>query len=461
MNADARVPLPRDQIVLFEEPSFSRDACVRLLRFYGWFQERNLAYFLSVRERWVSAHPGQGFPGLCANVDPLTGCLRPDAQQRLWGWGDGRALATWCSLLAAGRVPSRGVALESGTIVDLREAIAGYSDILWQGLRERYRLNGDRIPFTADVATNRADEHPANRPTAGADLTSLFAAGGFLQYGLARGDEQALALGLRLLEQQLGEISLQPPLSHGPRMILVGVIVDALKTIAALGHDERGVDGRLRAASLPPVEEILRFHYSDENDGVFWETSDEAGRPIVGSDGTVVVDPGHATELAGFLAELSRFLPGGSRERVLATALRIHLFADRIGFTPAGAMSKYVDLRTGRLLPDTQAAAASGTPARPTAPWWNVREHSAAALRLFTLTGDPRLVESYRKAQHASYLFYPNQRIGGQMIQTIDPLTLEALDLAPATGNLDPMHDPRSRMREAECLEELLAAGQT
>ena len=44
------------------------------------------------------------------------------------------------------------------------------------------------------------------------------------------------------------------------------------------------------------------------------------------------------------------------------------------------------------------------------------------------------------------------------MIQTIDPLTLEPLDLAPATGNLDPMHDARSRSREIECLEELLAA---
>jgi hypothetical protein len=136
----------------------------------------------------------------------------------------------------------------------------------------------------------------------------------------------------------------------------------------------------------------------------------------------------------------------------------MHIFADRIGFTPAGAMSKYVDLRTGAFLPDTQAAAASGIAARPTAPWWNVREHCAAALRLYTLTGDQRLAGSYRRAQHASYLLYPNQRLGGQMIQTIDPFTLEPLDIAPATGNLDPMHDPRSRCREIECLEELVAA---
>ncbi len=158
------------------------------------------------------------------------------------------------------------------------------------------------------------------------------------------------------------------------------------------------------------------------------------------------------------MAELARFRPVGSRERTIAAALRIHLFADRIGFTPAGAMSKYVDLATGRFLPDTQAAAASGAAPRLTAPWWNVREHCAAALRLYTLTRDERLVATYRRGQHASYLLYPNQRLGGQMIQAIDPLTLEPLDIAPATGNLDPMHDARSRCREMECLEELLAA---
>ena len=37
----------------------------------------------------------------------------------------------------------------------------------------------------------------------------------------------------------------------------------------------------------------------------------------------------------------------------------------------------------------------------------------------------------------------------------IDPETLEVLDVQPATGNLDPMHDARARVREIECLEEL------
>ena len=92
------------------------------------------------------------------------------------------------------------------------------------------------------------------------------------------------------------------------------------------------------------------------------------------------------------------------------------------------------------------------------APWWNVRELCAAGLRLYTLTRDERIIPSYRKAQNVSYLVYPNKRIGGQMIQMVDPFSLEPLDVAPATGNLDPMHDPRARIREIENLE-LLTGG--
>ncbi|HSV92449.1 MAG TPA: hypothetical protein VLH81_05215, partial [Desulfobacterales bacterium] len=335
---------------------------------------------------------------------------------------------------------------------------------------ERHRLNGGRIPFRADVATGLADDHPANRPAPGApDFTAMFAASGLLQYGLWRGDAEALALGRDLFDRELQIAGAGLP--YGPRMIMVGVIVELLKAggrVPASGNGPAGTSAwlapeRLVATALPLVDHVLAHHFRADGAEVgapggaaFWETSDPEGRPIADASGAIVVDPGHATELAGFIAELAPFLDDRERRRLIAAALAIHLFADRIGFTPAGVMSKFVDLRTGRFLGDTQAAAASGGPARPTAPWWNVREHSAGALCLYTLTGDPRLIETYRRAQHASYRCYPNERIGGQMIQTVDPFTLEPLDIAPATGNLDPMHDPRSREREIECLERLI-----
>ena len=62
------------------------------------------------------------------------------------------------------------------------------------------------------------------------------------------------------------------------------------------------------------------------------------------ADGHVVVDPGHATEFAGFLAELVRIC--GQGRALLDAALAIDLFSHRIGFTAAGVMTKYADLDT-------------------------------------------------------------------------------------------------------------------
>jgi hypothetical protein len=438
--ANARIPLPPAELVSFDEPALTPQACSRLLRFSLARHERLLAWFLATRSRWLDAHPGRAFPGLCANVHPLTGEPRPDTEQRLWAWGDCRALSTWSAFLAAGRVPA---ALEA--------PLADYVEVICAGLRERLALNG-RIPFTADPATNRADDHSANRAAPGGpDFAAIFAAGGFLEYGLWKKDAAAAALGSELFDAQLAAIDAAGDrlLVHGPRMILLGVAVEALKTPGL----EPRLAARLRGAAHGLADHILGRHYLGAGaDAEFWETRDPAGGPAVEASGAVVFDPGHATELAGFLAELVAFLAPADRPGLTDAALRIHLLADRLGFTPAGAMSKYVDLRTGRLLPDTQSGAG-----RPTAPWWNVREHCAAALRLHTLTADARLVESYRRAQRASIFLYPNLRIGGLPIQTIDPVTLEPLDIAPATGNIDPMHDARARMREIECLEILSA----
>ena len=88
-----------------------------------------------------------------------------------------------------------------------------------------------------------------------------------------------------------------------------------------------------------------------------------------------------------------------------------------------------------------------------TAPWWNVRECAAAAMKLLQLTGDPRMWEIYRKAFNTAYQNYPNRNIGGLLVQNLDANTLEPVPIAPATGNLDPMHSPRAREREIEALE--------
>jgi hypothetical protein len=418
---------------ILNESSLPPEACRRLLDFYRSYHERNIEFFLGLRRRWQDSHPGESFGGLCANVNPLSGELRPDNEQMLWGWGDGRALSTWSGFLAAKRVPSR-----------LREALAEYVEEIFLGLSSR--CTDGRIPFSAHYRSSSA---PGTR----IDYSTAFAAAGFCRYGLYARSPRALELGLDLLRRCGGAIAEgsfdAPPTHHGPHMILLGAIVDVLDT--ASGCDlglPSGTETKLLESAWSAARHVLAHHFRPDPPA-FWEHSAPQG-PVRDDDGHIVVDPGHATEFAGFLAELAR-LTGDDRH--LEAALAIHLFADRIGFTPAGVMTKFADLETGQVLGDTQATGAGG---RPTAPWWNVREHSAAALRLYTLRGDARLLESYRRAQNASYRHYPSERLSGQMIQAVDPWTCEPLDIPPATGNLDPMHDPRARLREIECLELLL-----
>jgi hypothetical protein len=468
-----RVPLNENEIVLFRGNALTPDVCRQLLDFYREYHGKNLAYFVQIRARWHRENPGRFFRGLCANVNPLSGEFRPMAEQKIWGWGDARALGIWSAFLIDDRVPDSTVVLDSGegkeTRVNLKQSIADYCDILYEGVMERYAKNDKRIPFTADIETGLADDHPRNRSTG--DASNTFAINGLIQYGMLRKNGDALELGLQLLDDvyaavdsgRFGSGSDLPETKtehHGPRMILLGVIGEVLKSTSIL--EERGITDysdlreTLVEKSLSFIEHILDKHY-DPDRPAFWEFSDMHGRPHVDDEGRITVDPGHSAECAGFLAELVPFLPeewGSTRwnkQKVLEAALNILLFAADIGFSAKGVLFKFVDLNTGEPLPDLQAGVDY-----PTAPWWNVRELCAAALRLYTLTKDERIIPVYRKGQHASYLFYPNKNIGDQMIQMVDPSTLEPLDVAPATGNLDPMHDPRARMREIENLEILI-----
>jgi hypothetical protein len=78
-------------------------------------------------------------------------------------------------------------------------------------------------------------------------------------------------------------------------------------------------------------------------------------------------------------------------------------------------------------------------------------------MKLYEMTEDEAYLKMYRKAQNATYLNYPNEKIGGLMVQTLDADTARPLPFYPATGNLDPMHCVRAREREIEAMEIILA----
>ncbi len=476
-----RIPLVEPDIVLVRNSELDQESCKQLIRFYKFYQERALLFFVKLRHLWHCLNPGEKYPGLCADINPITGEFRPLEQQCGWSWGDTRGLGTWCSFLISDSIPDKEFSLDlgcHGTInIRLKKEIQDYCEILYEKLLERLEHCGGILPFCVDIRTNRAVSSSTdvmlkeNQP----GYSNLFAIPGFFQYGFYKKDFRAVEIAWKIMENMVKAIEsgtfkadhrIQPEnfRTHGPRMIFIGAVVEVLKSI--LHYENMGITAYthykepLVSSTLGFVEHLLDYYYRQNPTG-FYEQLSAEGSPAVNPDGTITMDPGHATETAGFLAELVPFLScmgagKWDKQAILKAALDLHFLADNKGWSSRGVMFKNVDLISGRPLADSRLGDGRMI---STAPWWNVRERSAAALRLYTLTRDPRCLETYRKAQNASYLHYPNKRIDGLMVQTVDPFTLEAMDIRPATGNLDPMHDARARQREIEYLEIILHSG--
>jgi mannose/cellobiose epimerase-like protein (N-acyl-D-glucosamine 2-epimerase family) len=179
--------------------------------------------------------------------------------------------------------------------------------------------------------------------------------------------------------------------------------------------------------------------------------------PYEDDKGRIICDPGHTAEGVGFFSEFHRYLPDDDatsfrykKDTMLPVLTDILKFVHAYGYSDNGVMYKNIDLKT-------MAGAADvidDSKEYRTAPWWNIRECSAAAIRLFALTGEDVMWDIYKKSFNACYQNYPNMNIGGLMLQTLDADTMKPLPFHPATGNLDPMHSPRAREREIEALEE-------
>ncbi|MFW6158104.1 MAG: AGE family epimerase/isomerase [Planctomycetota bacterium] len=475
----ARVPLPDDEIYLLDEPTLTPDTCRRLIEFNEDYQQRVLAAFLKLKYDWEAAHPGQRIPGLCANYNTITGEMRPDSEQRAWTWGDGRGLGLWAYFLMKGRIADdeRAIPLASGgdRDVNMRDEYEAYCDHIYESLVDRYEACGGSFPKMADIDTNRPSDDPRN-VVAGpgqASSSDVFCLTAMYQYGMLRRNDRAMEIGEALMEKCThaartgsypGNGRKTGHRSQGSPMVTVGALVDILKGIVCL--EGQGVErySPLKATLISNAREmvdyVLSYHYDPET-GAFWEENGPDGEPWINEKGQQVCDPGHTAEACGFFAELCSFLPEEgdgpwewSRSAILgAVQQMIDLVTDH-GFSPKGVMFKNIDLKTKEGVPDTSGGGAAHN--RATAPWWNIREHCAACLKIYQLTGHEHCLDGYKKSQNASYLHYPNARLGGLMVQTLDPFTLEPLDIHPATGNVDPMHSPRAREREIEALELIL-----
>ena len=476
MKTADRIPLPSNELLLLKPTTRPTDSVIRsIIDFNKGYQVRGLKTFAKFKLEWERLYPGRRFPGLCAEVNSITGEMRPLKDQRAWSWGDARALGIWSYFLIKARVPNENVkiALDSGeeATINLKSFYENYVDLLYSALTERLDQCGGKLPFLVDIETNRASDDPRNIPTREDEWTAshIFGAGGILQYGILRDSPDAIRIGLKLLgetflsaheNRYVSHMTRKKSFAHthGSMMVAAGAVVDTLK-----------------AADAKPKAKVVTSEFKDELVrharwaldtfcGYHWNASDKFfaenihpiyKTPYPDANGVIICDPGHAAEGVGFFAELYSYLPKKDKssfrikkDNVLDILSAILRFVDKRGYSDQGVMYKTVNALTGEGVADVID---NGKKYR-TAPWWNVREAAAAASKLFSLTGDPAMWKIYLRALNATYRNYPNAAIGGLMVQTLDGDTLRALPFHPATGNLDPMHSPRAREREIEAL---------
>lgn len=447
----------KSELYFWKTPELTEDVKGGLLSFCRNYQVRVLKYFASLKLKVDEVLAGAFFPGLFAEVDSITGTVRPPREQKVWTWGDTRGLGIWSYFLCKGVVPD-----EIYETINLKEFYGDYCRFIYEKLIERYELNGNTLPFIVDPATNLASEDPRNisAPEGEFEPGHIFAATGFSQYGILCGDMDIFKTGMKFLEESytcgfdfrnVDHITKKTSENHaqGFLMVTLGAIVDILKClkVSSFSVDEDTFSGMI-SKGRRIIDHILKNHY-DSASGAFWEYNTPEGTPYVNDKGYLICDPGHTAEFCGFASEFCDFLTEPERNKIIPELINILSFIDEHAYSKPGVMFKNIDLKTrtgvaDKILPDGREF--------KTAPWWNVRECSAASIKLYQLSGDSRCLEFFRKAYSAAYLNYPNALIGGLMVQTLDAETLEPLPFNPATGNLDPMHSPRAREHEIEAL---------
>ncbi len=451
-----------DQLYLLERAEMEPETKARLLQFNRDYQIRVLKYFAKLKILSERECPEIVFPGLFAEVDSISGKIRPLTEQKAWSWGDCRGLGIWSYFLCKGVVPDKEFFVCSKSI-NLRNFYLSYCDYIYEKLKERRDKNGGRVPFLVDVHTNMPSDDPRNIPTREGELEPghIFAAAGFAQYGILRADKDIFDTGIKFLNESfecgmsfanVDHITKERSENHaqGFVMVVLGAIVDILKCLkygrlnvaASVTDDMIGKGRRI-------MDYILSSHF-DETSGRFWEYNTPDEKPFVNKKGHLICDPGHSVEFCGFAAEFCDFLLPAEAENAVKKLIDILDFVNKSAYSRAGVMYKNIDVYSVQGVVDKTDA--DGKEYK-TAPWWNVRECAAAAIKLYKLSGAQSCLDAYKKAQNATYLNYPNVNLDGLMTQTLDAETLESLPFNPATGNLDPMHSPRAREREIEALE--------
>ena len=186
------------------------------------------------------------------------------------------------------------------------------------------------------------------------------------------------------------------PDDFGPKMIMLG----------AAGVLHRA--GRSEDAAFADkfIDYILKHHF-DETSGL-----------LLNTPGQDICNVGHGIEFCGFAFEHLRLCPD---DRRVATLVSVLVRSLELGLQGPGiALS---------------LSAKSGEALSPYYPWWPMPEAIRACALGLKLTGDPRLLGLWQRADDAFFTNYwqASQRFAHQTLTVDGPV-----DFVPATPDLDP-----------------------
>jgi len=456
--------VPLKDLYILETTKLNQKILKELINWNRNYQNRILKYFAKIKIQFDSLFPNISYPGIFAEVDSITGKIRPLREQKVWSWCDCRGIGIWSYLLSKNVIATEEISYIKKT-VRLDCFFREYCDYVYHCIRERYILNNHHIPFIVDISTNKMSKESNNIFCKKGEYepTHVFAAGGLMQYGIMSGNAESFHLGLKFLNESIScgmkfrnidHIARRrlPIKSYGFLMITLGAIVDTIKCLNVSNSFIFNVFKEPLLKKGLMIAEFILNNFTDIKNGYVWEFGNDDFSPYVTAEGYIICDPGHVAELCGFIAELEG-LSETLKGRFSKDLVKFLNFISIHGYSKSGIMYKHIDLLTGKGIPDRINSEGKKI---KTSPWWNLRECCAASIKLYELTNNLICLKIYKKAQNSVYLHFPNLKIDGLMVQTLDPETLKPLAIAPATPNIDPLHCVRSREREIEAMTILL-----
>jgi mannose/cellobiose epimerase-like protein (N-acyl-D-glucosamine 2-epimerase family) len=375
------------------------------------------------------------FPGVQTGYNSITGQEFPPEDLYPYSWINGRGACVFARFADA--------------FPQYREDLHAFAQHTIEALEAHWRINDRHFPFMANLdGTER--KVGAGCPPGFKSYSDLYAAMGFLEYGVRRRDAGRLDMARQIFEETVHALEQNrfvtepdptPPdrLLENPWSVALDVANEFAKQLG---------DRRYLAHGAQAVAYLLD-HYFLADRGYYIEYITPDGRPFVDEEGRDIVDPGHAIEFCAFAIEFARLAEQGGQyadlcRRITAVAPALLRWNVEHGWNRRHpGIYKTIDAKRGR-------------PVNNTMPWWILPETLLSLLLAYERTRDAGFLQSYQDAHNAYFSTYMNPRTSYGPFQNISGQTGEPVDIVPACKFQDPeFHSGKNLLTVTEVAERL------